>query len=510
MIEIDPMTKSAPQQLTGVPTVTPVVVPAALRENNQTQPPSFYQVLFDHLREGIIFVDSQLQVMSWSRHVEQVTGIAAASVIGKPLQPDVFQLRDVDGSPMEAGANPFRDWFMANQPTQSQFLITGRSGREAQCEFSYFPVRNEAGQPMGGVLILIDRSVQVELQRQLDHLYSQTVVDPLTQIANRAEFERLMVDYVQTHIEVGFKCSVIVCDLDYFKKINDHFGHHVGDQALIAFSGLLKTFVRSQDFVARYGGEEFVILCANCDERAAIERAEEIRQALESTSQAALGGKTMTASFGVAELQAGDTARTLFVRADQALLRAKESGRNRVLAASSMVASNEEPSATPEGKPETKPSETWPVCRFPQTPLQDEIFATNCPPSFLMRKVATFCQQFAIGTPKVSESWVNFVTSDTLTSKPGGGTFRVCIEVAPLDRLPSGMQAPDHAMALMRIAIMPARTGWFRRLKPEQARSFLLELRGFFSLIGPESEVIKTEAVSELGSSDRYQSTSDR
>lgn len=456
----------------------------------------------ENLREGIIFIDSQLRVLNWSRYAEQVTGIAPSHVIGKPLQPEIFQLRDVEGLPLEPGFNPFRDWCLTNQPAQGLFLITGRSGREAQCEFSYFPVNGEQGQVIGGVIILIDRSVQVELQRQLDHLYSQTVVDPLTQVANRAEFERLLVEYVETHIEVGLKCSVIVSDLDFFKKINDHYGHHVGDQALVEFSNLLKTFVRAQDFVARYGGEEFVILCANCDERAAVERAEEIRAKLAATPQTALGGKSMTASFGVAELMSGDEARALFVRADQALLRAKESGRNRVMAASAM-AETEADSQDGEAVPPAAPAAPWPTCRFSQKPLCDEIFATTCPASFLMRKVATFCQQFAIGKPQVGESSVTFVTPDSL-SKSAGGTLRVCIEVAPRDRLPVGLRVPGHTQSLIRIAVLPARSGWFRSARPEQGRQLLLEVRGFFSLIGPESEVTSAETIAELGTSERY------
>ena len=143
----------------------------------------------------------------------------------------------------------------------------------------------------------------------------------------------MLSEYVVSHREVGLKCSIIICDIDFFKSINDNYGHHVGDQALISFARFLKQFVRNQDLVARYGGEEFVILCANCDEDAAVDRAEKIRFKLEKTAQAMLDGKCLTASFGVSQLEDSDDTTSFFVRADHALLHAKEMGRNRVVRA---------------------------------------------------------------------------------------------------------------------------------------------------------------------------------
>ena len=117
----------------------------------------------------------------------------------------------------------------------------------------------------------------------------------------------------------------------FFKKINDDFGHQAGDEALIAFASLLKRFHRVGDLVARYGGEEFVLLCAGCDNKTATERAEEIRHTLQNTPLEALNQKCLTASFGVTEVQQGDSPELMLRRADRALLMAKEYGRNRVV-----------------------------------------------------------------------------------------------------------------------------------------------------------------------------------
>ena len=122
-----------------------------------------------------------------------------------------------------------------------------------------------------------------------------------------------------------------MCDLDHFKSVNDTYGHQAGDEAIKSLAALLKGACRPGDLVARYGGEEFVMLCADCDNAAAARRAEQVRMALAQMPQPKLNGRPITVSFGVTEIQPGDTAETMLRRADRALLMAKAKGRNTVV-----------------------------------------------------------------------------------------------------------------------------------------------------------------------------------
>ena len=124
---------------------------------------------------------------------------------------------------------------------------------------------------------------------------------------------------------------MIMCDLDHFKSINDTFGHQAGDDVLRFFGGLLARECRTGDLVARYGGEEFVVLCADCNNATAAGRAEDLRKTFSEIPQPSLNHDVVTASFGVTEIQPGDSPASMLRRADRALLEAKRLGRNRVV-----------------------------------------------------------------------------------------------------------------------------------------------------------------------------------
>ena len=168
-----------------------------------------------------------------------------------------------------------------------------------------------------------DASSETSLEQRCQSLHEKATKDPLTQVANRAEFDRVHAMFVAAHQQQQVPCSLMMCDLDRFKLVNDTFGHQAGDDAIQCLASLLKSSCRPGDLVARYGGEEFVLLCADCDNASAARRAEQIRKALSQIAQPKLDGRPVTVSFGVTEIQPGDTPETMLRRADRALLMAK-------------------------------------------------------------------------------------------------------------------------------------------------------------------------------------------
>ncbi len=172
-------------------------------------------------------------------------------------------------------------------------------------------------------------------------LYERSVRDNLTGLFNRGYFLSQIGPLAELIAMRELGLAMILVDIDHFKRVNDTHGHHVGDLILREVAEVLRESARGDDLVARYGGEEFILALPSCSQEQAIERAERIRTRLSSRLVEASEGRVgVTASLGLAFAPAGrgrDVA-TLITAADKALYEAKRSGRDRVIAATSLAA----------------------------------------------------------------------------------------------------------------------------------------------------------------------------
>jgi len=161
-------------------------------------------------------------------------------------------------------------------------------------------------------------------------LNNLATLDRLTQIANRFEFDKILEHSMALSRRYERPLCVLLLDIDHFKPVNDRFGHLVGDEVLKAFSQLLRQQIRQSDVVARWGGEEFIILLPDTPLAPALKMAEALRQRIEVHLFDTVGN--LTCSIGVAEFNPIEEADDLLHRADEHLYRAKNGGRNRVMA----------------------------------------------------------------------------------------------------------------------------------------------------------------------------------
>jgi diguanylate cyclase len=174
-----------------------------------------------------------------------------------------------------------------------------------------------------------------DLQTNLDAVRSESLTDPLTQLANRKLFDTTLENAIADARAHNEALSLIMTDIDHFKDFNDSFGHLTGDQVLRLVAMSVKANVKGQDTAARYGGEEFSIILPNTVLRSAITVGDHIRRTvmtkelMKRSTGEHLG--RVTISIGVASLHKTDTVQTLIERADRCLYAAKRHGRNRVM-----------------------------------------------------------------------------------------------------------------------------------------------------------------------------------
>lgn len=286
--------------------------------------------LLSNMHDAVVFVDRDLKVVLWNHGAERLTGIASASIYQRLWSPEVLQMRDERGNSIIENEGPLSWAIRSGVQSLRRLSIQGRTGARVPVDTHAIPVTNDEGKTLGAILLLHDASPEISLEERCQSLHEKATKDPLTQVANRAEFDRVHSTFIEAHLQRQLPCSLVICDLDRFKQVNDTYGHQAGDDVIKCLASLLKSSCRPGDLVARYGGEEFVMLYADCDQASAAARADEVRRRLGQVPQERMGGRPVTASFGVTENQPGDTPETMLRRADRALLSAKDQGRNRV------------------------------------------------------------------------------------------------------------------------------------------------------------------------------------
>ncbi|KYJ87210.1 GGDEF domain-containing response regulator [Sulfurovum riftiae] len=175
-------------------------------------------------------------------------------------------------------------------------------------------------------LALQKENILLKLEKEL--LLKRSTTDPLTELYNRLRIKELFLDEKEHYINKEDPLSLILIDLDNFKAINDQYGHNTGDRYLKTLAATLKEVLRSHDIIGRWGGEEFIILLPNTSLAQAETVARNLKKRITEINCPSIGPRT--ASFGLAKLRKNDTLEGIIQRADEALLRAKKLGKNRI------------------------------------------------------------------------------------------------------------------------------------------------------------------------------------
>lgn len=177
---------------------------------------------------------------------------------------------------------------------------------------------------------LINKYVQIsnEYKTKLDEIEQLSLTDTLTKIYNRMKFNREGIAEEKRFKRYGKPFAVIMMDIDHFKRVNDNFGHDIGDVTLIRFAKTVNHVIRETDLLARWGGEEFICLVPETSQKEVMILAERIRKAIEEEVFEKV--EHITVSIGASLISKGESLDMVIKRADEAMYKAKDSGRNRV------------------------------------------------------------------------------------------------------------------------------------------------------------------------------------
>jgi two-component system cell cycle response regulator len=305
-----------------------------------------FEELFNGLPVACFTFDEDGLIHEWNRESQAVFEIQAHEAILRPLH-EVLGNADSPWQPEMVQAI-----FMGPDQPQFDWTYTTREGDRKYLACNVICLRSQSGHPVGAVCASLDITARKQAEEQIsdqmlrineyaaqvsaqkaaleemnERLNHLAVTDGLTGLWNRRRFQEALLEVAESHQRLGRPFSLILLDIDHFKRVNDDFGHQVGDDILRRFARVLQRHSRSHEVPARYGGEEFAVILQQCGPEEAMVAAERFRVAVADHSWP---HRAITTSLGVATWE-GDELRpeVLIDQADQALYVAKQSGRNR-------------------------------------------------------------------------------------------------------------------------------------------------------------------------------------
>ncbi|MBI1346841.1 diguanylate cyclase [bacterium] len=308
--------------------------------------------VLESLYDGFAIFDADLRVLVWNRSLQNLTGHPSTQVLGSRWSSGLLKYSDLNGEPLNETDCPMHRVVQGGGPVVCDVQLNRADGRTLSVELQALPIHDDTGQLLGVVEIYRDLTRSGHRRPQeLRELKLAATRDALTAVANRGELEtQLTVHLNEFQKDPESPFSLIFADADFFKSINDTYGHTVGDQVLIDIAQTLQRETYCGELVARYGGEEFVILCPDTTLEQAERRAERLRLAIRSCPMGGNSRLRVTASFGATEVETGDSMESILRRADKALYNAKNTGRDKtcVLTNEQILASENEAEAAKE------------------------------------------------------------------------------------------------------------------------------------------------------------------
>jgi diguanylate cyclase (GGDEF)-like protein/PAS domain S-box-containing protein len=291
----------------------------------------FERAVIDHLYDGVYYVDRARRIRYWNDGAQRLSGFGADAVVGHFCYDNLLNHVNAEGEVLCRTGCPLAATMGDGAPREAEVFLRHRSGHRVQVRVRTAPVRDRAGQVVGGVEIFNESSDLMTAHRQVSELRDIAMRDSLTDLPNRRHFDMSTSSRIAELAGYGRPFGLLIADIDRFKMVNDQHGHAAGDMALRTVAKTLLGASRTTDDIARIGGEEFAITITDGNRETLLVTADRFRVLVErSIFRMDERDLAVTISIGGTIAVVGDTAESVFGRADAALYRAKRGGRNRV------------------------------------------------------------------------------------------------------------------------------------------------------------------------------------
>lgn len=290
-----------------------------------------FEKIIENLHDGLYLVDQGGKISYWNKAAERITGFSAEEVVGKSCTESIFTNFDDDGNNLNAAGCPMDQATSDTGPLEAEIYLHHKDGRRLAVSVRISALTEAEEKVVGHIGLFTDISGKKASELRIRELEKMALLDKLTQLANRYYIEKEIRIRFEEKKRFNVPFGILFMDIDHFKKVNDAYGHDVGDKVLKNVADVLVSNVRPFDLFGRWGGEEFVGIIRNID----LENLEHLGNRLRlliAGSYLVHGMEKLrvTISIGATLVGDDDTMESIFKRADKLLFRSKAAGRNRL------------------------------------------------------------------------------------------------------------------------------------------------------------------------------------
>ncbi|WP_432734625.1 diguanylate cyclase [Maridesulfovibrio sp. FT414] len=289
----------------------------------------FYEMIFDSISDGIYYINKDRIITYWNRGAEKLTGYTAAEVIATSCKDNLLRHVDENGVDLCVHGCPMEATMHDGECRSADVFMHHKLGHRVPIRVKSFPLNDDFGNIIGAAELFTAINEKKDMAHQLEILRKEAMTDPLTGVANRRCLDLAARHFQESVGNSNTTLGILFVDIDYFKKINDRWGHSAGDKVLSMVAKTLSAALRPSDIASRWGGEEFVIFVPDIDRKGLAVLAERLRRLVElSWFETGSGRISVTVSLGGTMLSPGEDTCSAISRADELAYRSKKAGRN--------------------------------------------------------------------------------------------------------------------------------------------------------------------------------------
>jgi len=287
--------------------------------------------LIEHLYEGAYVVDTERKIIAWNKSAENITGYLASEVVNSYCYHNILRHVDEEGTALCLNGCPLANTIKTGNINECNVYLHHKSGHRVPVSIRSIPLKDNSDNITSVLEIFTDTRFVEENYHQTIEKAKNADIDPLTTLFNRRYIEFQLENAVSEYHRFKRNFGVLFIDIDDFKKVNDTFGHPIGDEVLKMIAKTISGNIQVSDYVGRWGGEEFIVILRDVNYKEDLLKISERIRILSKNSVVPVNDKEIgiTISIGGSLFNGVEETNNLVNRADKLMYQAKKTGKNK-------------------------------------------------------------------------------------------------------------------------------------------------------------------------------------